>query len=181
MTSRRGSVALFAGLAAVMAARDAAAVEREHGISLGAGASILDVSDKGSASAGVGGALAYSYGLSDAFNFLAEASWSVVALNETVQNAPTMVSTLNAGAAYVFDVIRWVPYIGLLLGTSVMSGGGVGDLKFVPDATVALGFDYRFDRTWSAGFAVRQYVFTDPGTYPSYTQAFARVGYVWGW
>ncbi len=51
----------------------------------------------------------------------------------------------------------------------------------MPDAAIAFGFDYRFDRTWAAGVAVRQYFFTDPGTYPSYTQAFARVQYLWGW
>ncbi len=178
---RRRLVALLALAAPLGAAREALAVEHEQAISLGAGASILDVSAKGSADVGAGGAFAYTYGISDAFNFMAEASWSVVALGETVHDAPTMVSSLNAGVAYVFDVVRWVPYAGLLLGTCVMSGGGAGDFKIAPEAALALGFDYRFDRSWAAGVAVRQYFFTDAGTYPSYTQAFARVEYFWGW
>jgi hypothetical protein len=176
----RGITALVAALVLGYAS-PAAAVEREHSLSLGAGAAMLDVSSKGSPSWGAGAAIAYSYGLSDAFNFLAEGSWSTVALNETAPNAPSMISTLNAGVSYVFDVVRWVPYAGLLAGTSLMNGGGIGGLKFVPEAVVALGFDYRIDRSLSLGLALRQAFFTDPSTYPSYSQAFARVGYVWGW
>jgi hypothetical protein len=171
------------GVSAALLVRSqaAGAVEHEHALSLGAGLSILDVSSKGSADVGAGGAVGYTYGLSDAFNLMAEGSWSLVSLNETAANSPSMVSSLNVGVGYVFDVIRWVPYAGLLAGGCVLSGGGVGGLKFLPDAAVALGFDYRFDRTWSAGLALRQYFFTDAGTYPSYSQAFARVSYVWGW
>ena len=179
MRKRLGPIA--AGLSLVLAATRAGAVEREHALSVGAGVSILDVSSKGSADAGGGAAVAYSYGLSDALNFMAEASWSLVALKETAQNAPEMATTLNVGIGYVFDVVRWVPYAGLLVGSSALNGGGIDGVKFVPEAALALGFDYRFDRTWSAGVALRQYMFTDPGTYPSYSQAFARVEYIWGW
>jgi hypothetical protein len=173
--------ALAAALALLGYALPARAVEREHSLSLGVGAATLDIASKGSADWGAGAAISYTYGLSDAFNFMAEGSWSVVSLNESAPNAPNMVSTLNVGAGYVFDVVRWVPYAGLLAGTSLMNGGGIGGLKFVPEAVVALGFDYRIDRSFSLGVALRQAFFTDPSTYPSYSQAFARVGYVWGW
>ena len=176
-----GAVALVAALAVGTTARPAFAVEQEHAISLGVGPSILDVASKGSADTGAGPAIAYTYGLSDAFNLMAETSWSLVALNENAQDAPTSVTTFDVGVGYVFDVVRWVPYAGLLAGTSLMSGGGIDGVRFVPEAAVALGFDYKFDRTWAAGLALRQYFFTDAATYPSYSQAFARVEYVWGW
>ena len=178
-------VALPVGLAAALFASTAGAVEREHAIALGGGLSVLDVSDKSSADVGAGAGLAYTYGLSDAFNLMAEATWSMVALNETVQGAPTtrpsMVTSLDVGVAYVFDVIRWVPYIGLLAGGCALNGGTIDGTKLVPGAVIALGFDYRFNRTWAAGLALRQQVFTDSATYPSYSQAFARVEYIWGW
>lgn len=174
-------MSLAAGLSLVAGAANAWAVEHEHALSVGGGLSILDVSGKGSADVGGGAAVAYSYGLSDAFNFMAEASWSLVALKETVANAPEMATTLNVGVGYVFDVVRWVPYAGLLVGSAALNGGGINGVKFLPDAAVALGFDYRFDRTWSAGLALRQYMLSDPGTYPTYSQGFVRVEYIWGW
>jgi hypothetical protein len=178
---RKRVLSVAVALSLVSGAAKAWAVEREHALSVGVGGSILDVSSKGSADVGGGAAVAYSYGLSDALNFMAEASWSLVALKETARNAPEMATTLNVGVGYVFDVVRWVPYAGLLVGSAALNGGGINGVKFVPEAALALGFDYRFDRTWSAGIALRQYMFTDPGTYPSYSQAFARVEYIWGW
>ncbi len=160
----------------------ARAVEREHALALGVGPVLLDVAGKGSADVGGGAAVGYTYGLSDAFNLMAEASWALVALNETAENAPTNAASLEVGVGYVFDVVRWVPYAGLLAGGCALNGGGIHDVKLLPQAIAALGFDYRFDRTWSAGLALHQYFFfTDAGTYPSYSQAFARVEYSWGW
>jgi hypothetical protein len=184
----KSSVALVAplvGLAAMLFASTAGAVEREHSIAVGGGLSVLDVADKSSADVGAGAGLAYTYGLSDAFNLMVEGTWSLVALNETVQGAPptrpSMVTSLDVGVAYVFDVIRWVPYVGLLAGACALNGGTIDGLKLEPGAAFALGFDYRFNRSWAAGLALRQQVFAESGTYPSYSQAFARVEYIWGW
>ncbi len=118
---------------------------------------------------------------------MAEGTWSLVALNENVQDAttprtrPSMVTSLDVGVGYVFDVVRWVPYAGLLLGGCALNGGTIDGLKLLPGAEVALGFDYRIDRSWAAGLALRQQFFADAGTYPSYSQALARVEYIWGW
>jgi outer membrane protein W len=54
-------------------------------------------------------------------------------------------------------------------------------VKLLPGAAIALGLDYRISRDWAVGVSARQHAFLDLSTYPSYTQAFARVQYTWGW
>jgi hypothetical protein len=45
-----------------------------------------------------------------------------------------------------------------------------------------VGLDYRFTRSFSAGLMLREhFLFTEMSTYTSFTQALARVEYVWGW
>ena len=47
---------------------------------------------------------------------------------------------------------------------------------------LAIGVDYRFDRSWAAGIVLRQHMlFTDASVFPSFTQGLLRVGYTWGW
>jgi outer membrane protein with beta-barrel domain len=161
------------------------AVEREQHAGLDAGLSMLVMKDK----TDVGGALGghWAYGLSDQFNLMAEATWSLVALGERVQDVhtprtrPTNVVNLGVGMAYVFDVLQWVPYAGLLLGGDALFGGTISGTTILPAATVAIGLDYRFKREWAAGIAFRQHFFTDMDTYPSFTHVFARLEYNWGW
>lgn len=172
-------------IAVVSFAPRAGAVEREHHAGVDAGMSMLVLKDK----TDVGGALGghWAYGLSDVFNLMAEATWSLVALGETVQDVhtprthPTNVVNLGVGMAYVFDVLQWVPYAGLLVGGDALFGGTIGRATILPGATVAVGLDYRFRRQWAAGVAFRQHFLTDMSTYPSFTHVFARVEYNWGW
>lgn len=149
----------------VAASSRAGAVEREHHVGIDAGAAILVASDKSGGGAAAGAH--WTYGLSDAWNLMLEGAFSTT--------SPT-VGNVGAGVAYVLDVLRWVPYAGLLA-----EGYAVGGDKWLGGAAIALGLDYRFSRTVAAGFAIREHTTTLPRTYPSFTQALARLEYTWGW
>ena len=178
--------ALSAAFAAF--ASPASALEREHHVGLDAGLSMLKIDDKSSLSAccGIGGH--YVYGLTDAFNFMAEGTFSAVAFKEqladekTPHTRPTTVSHVAAGIAYVLDVLTYVPYAGLLVGGYALGGGTLDSTLYLPGAEIALGLDYKLTRKWTVGLAVRQTIFlAKTSTYPSYTNVFARFEYVWGW
>ncbi len=97
-------------------------------------------------------------------------------------NALSTVSNVDVGLAYVLDVLRWVPWGAVELGGYALTGNPVGGSQVLPGAAIALGLDYRFDRSWAAGIVLRQHLlFTDTSTFPSFTQGLLRVGYTWGW
>jgi hypothetical protein len=179
------------GLALVLAgsalARSAGAVEREHALGVDVGPAVLVISDKSTPDVGGTVGLHYSYGLTDAFNFVANAGWSLVALGETAQDSstprtrPASLENVNAGVAYVLDVLQWVPWISAELGGYALQGGTVDGVKLEAGAAIGLGLDYRLARSWSLGVAVHQHFMLDMSTYPSFTQALVRFEYVWGW
>jgi len=182
----RGGGWAAAATAALLAtfAPPAGAVERENHVGAELGCAILVVQDKSTPEVGAGIGAHYTRGLSDEFNLMVEGAWSLVALDET-RNAktpathPAWVANADVGVGYVLDVLRWVPYVGLLVGGYGLAGGTVGRAKLLPGVEVALGLDYRFGRALTTGVALRQHLLSD--TYPSFTQAFARVEYSWGW
>ncbi|HEY8040128.1 MAG TPA: hypothetical protein VIF15_10060 [Polyangiaceae bacterium] len=182
------ALAVAAGTTLATLATPARAVEREHHLGLDAGAAMLVVHDKSTPDVGGVAGLHYTYGLNDQFNLLVEATWSLVALGETLQDPstprtrPSNVTSGGVGLGYVLDVLRWVPWGGVLLGGYALEGGTIDGVKVLPGAAIALGLDYRFDRSWVAGVSVRQHMLvTDMTDYPSFTQAFARFEYTWGW
>jgi hypothetical protein len=159
------------------------AVEHEHHLGIDAGISMLAMNDRTDVGAGVGAH--WAYGLSDAFNLMVEGDWSLVTLGQTGKvpaNHPSSLFHAGAGVGYVFDVLRWVPYAGLLVGGFALTGGALGEPKVRPGVTLAAGLDYRITRTWAAGFAFRQHLLvTDMSTYPSFTEFFVRFERTWGW
>ena len=177
----------LAGIAALAAAPNAAGVEREHQLGVDAGGSVLVVADKSKSDAGAGVGAHWSYGLSDAFNLMVVGDWSLVALGEKLRSAstprtlPTNVTNVDAGISYVFDVLRWVPWAGILVGGYALGGGTISGIKILPGAAVAVGLDYRCSRTLAIGVSVRQHMLSEMATYPSFTQVFARLEYTWGW
>jgi hypothetical protein len=183
----RACSALAAGFAVALVGPPSGAVEREHAIGVDLGPAVLVVKDKGSAD--VGGTLGahYTYGLSDAFNLVADVASSLVALNEggdssTPRTRPTTLWGANAGLAYVLDVLRWVPWGAAEIGGYAMRGGTIDGWHVLPGAVLAIGLDYRINRSWAVGAEGRQTMFfTEMSTYPSFTQVFARFEYVWGW
>ena len=146
---------------------------------------MLVLSDKPDVGGGAGGH--WAYGLTDAFNLMAEGAWSLAALGEKAQpgtprTRPASVINAGVGVGYVLDVLQWVPYAGLLAAGFAFGGGTISGVQVLPGATIALGLDYRLGRKWAAGFAFRQHLLvTEMSTYPSFTQVFARFEYTWGW
>ena len=189
MEGRVALAAAFVGTAVALAAVPAGAVEREHALGVDAGGTVLVVKDKSSPDVGGGAGLHYTYGITDAFNFVANAGWSLVALNEklwdpstTPHTRPTNLTAADLGIAYVLDVLRWVPWGAAEIGGYALQGGTIDGLKVLPGFALAVGLDYRLNRSWSVGAEARQHMlFTEMSTYPSLTQVFARFEYVWGW
>jgi hypothetical protein len=165
----------------------ARAVEHEHALGLDLGGALVIVHDKPAADIGPAFGAHWTYGLSDAFNLMVEGAWSLASPSDkpgpkTPATLPGWVGNADVGAAYVFDVIQWVPYAGLLAGATVLSGGSLEHPKVAPDLSLALGMDYRLQRQLTIGVGLRQHMLLlDTSAYPSFTQAFARVEYVWGW
>jgi hypothetical protein len=178
---------LAGAIAALCAAPNAAGVERENQLGVDAGAAVLAVAAKSQSDVGAGVGAHWSYGLSDAFNLMVDGDWSLVALGEKIHNGttprtlPTNVTNVGAGISYVFDVLRWVPWAGILVGGYALGGGTISGIKILPGASLALGLDYRCSRTLAIGVSLRQHALSDMATYPSFTQAFARIEYTWGW
>ena len=181
-------VASAAAVALAFAPREASAFEHQHHLGVDGGVAFISIDQKPSLSVGGGGGIHYAYGLSDAFNFLVEGAFCPVALSEDPatgpHNRPTMIENLGAGIAYTLDVVRWVPYFGVLVSAFSLHGGAVDDVRFAGGATLALGLDYQVTRGpkhLALGVAVRQhFMLSDLTDYPSYTQIFLRAEYVWG-
>jgi Outer membrane protein beta-barrel domain len=181
-------LAAVCGLAASAYATAAHAVEHENAIGVDVGPTIFIVQDKSSPDIGGSFGFHYTYGISDAFNFVADAGWSLVALNETLtdpttpRTRPTNITNANAGLAYVLDVLRWVPYGSIEFGGYALNGGTIGGTQVLPGFSLAVGLDYRISRMWAVGLELRQHMlFTDTSNYPSFSQALCRFEYVWGW
>jgi hypothetical protein len=182
------ALALAAAGAVTAFALPSAAVEREHQLGVDLGGSMLVVADKGTPDLGPMVGAHWTYGLSDAFDLMVEGSWSLLALNEDVtskstpRTRPVWGANADVGIAYVFDVLRWVPYAGVLAGGYTLGGGTLQDPKVLAGVAFAVGLDYRFTRTLCAGLSARQHMLlTDTTDYPTYTQLFAQVEYTFGW
>lgn len=86
-----------------------------------------------------------------------------------------------AGAAYTFDVLRWVPYAGVLVGGYRFSGADMRKADAKLGFQFAVGLDYAISRSWVVGAQVRYHTFSDDPFNAHYLTTFARVDYVWGW
>ena len=174
-------------LASMALAAPARAVEREKHLGVDLGGSLLTIGGKSTNDLGGTAMVHYTYGLSDAFDLMFEGAYSLVALGQradgpkTPSTYPAWVANADVGIGYVFDVLTWVPYAGVLLGGYGLSGGTIHGLKAMPGVEIALGLDYRLGRSVSVGVAARQHFLSETDTYPSFTQLLARFEYVWGW
>lgn len=183
MRRGKGGGRIVIALAVVAIPTRAAAVEREHhlGGDLGGGALVAS----GHAEPGGAVAVHWAYGLNDMFNLMVEGSTSLMGLGtpqDPTHTRPNWAANAGVGVGYVFDVSRWVPYVGVLAGGCVLWGGAVSRAKVLPDAVLALGLDYRLTRSFAVGVSFRQHMLvTEMATYPSFTQVFARAEYTLGW
>ena len=173
----RLAAAAACALIAIVFADSAAAVEHENHLGVDVGGNALVIGGAGS-DTGVSLGAHWIYGLTDQFDLLVEGAWSL----ETFGGHAGSLANLDAGVSYVLDVLRWVPYAGLLVGGYELLGSEIGGPKLLPGGALALGLDYRFNRELAAGVAVREHMlFTEVSTYPSFIQVFARVEYTFGW
>ena len=178
-----------AALVAVLLAPGAAlAFEHQQHLGVDGGVALITIQQKPTWSVGGGGGIHYAYGLSDAFNLLVEGAFCPVALQELpdtkqLNNRPTMIENLGVGIGYTLDVLRWVPYIGILATAFTLHGGTVNFL-FEAGLTGAVGLDYQVTRGpkhLNLGLAARfHFMLSDIVDYPLYMQIFLRAEYVWG-
>jgi|HubBroStandDraft_6_1064221.scaffolds.fasta_scaffold462828_2 hypothetical protein len=181
----------FAAAAVVLASSASAsaawAVEREQHLGVDVGGGLLVIGNKSTSDLGASAMAHYTYGLNDAFNLMVEGGYSLVALGQTAdsprtpQTYPAWIANADVGIGYVFDVLTWVPYAGILVGGYGLSGGTIPGMKLLPGVEIALGLDYRVGPSVAIGVAARQHLLSETDTYPSFTQLFARIEYVWGW
>lgn len=172
-----GAVATLA-LGILWAGR-AGAVEQEHQVGLELGVPMLVVNQPQAVNLLGGSAgLHYTYGITDAINLVGDVGWSPLVGASSFSH----VTNFNVGLAYVLDVLRWVPWGAAEAGGYGLSGAPIGGTQVLPGFALAVGCDYRFDRSWAAGIVLRQHMlFTDANNIPSFTQALLRVGYTFGW
>jgi hypothetical protein len=181
------SLSFVCACALSVAPRPAHAIERQHHLGLDPSLSILKVDDKSTVSVGAGIGAHYTYGLSDQFNFMVELNASRVAANQEQDHAdsphtrPANVAHGLVGVGYVIDVLRWVPYFGLLAGGYHLSGGTLDSPIVAFGGAVQVGLDYQLSRHWALGAAGQQhFLLTKLGDYPSYTTVMLRLEYMWG-
>jgi len=182
------AVSALSFAAAVFAPASAHAIERQHHLGLAPALGILSIDGKSTASIGGGGALHYAYGLSDQWNLTVEASSVVVAADQkqdsqsTPRNRPATVDHGAVGIAYVIDILRWVPYVGVSGGVYRLAGGTLESSLFLPGVSLGAGLDYQLNRQWAVGVAGRQhFMVSKMDTYPSYTTLLLRFEYMWGY
>ncbi len=179
----------FLPLVAILAVGGpAGAFEHQHHLGVDGGLTLLSINDKSTTDVGAGVGLHYAYGLTDAFNFVAEGESSLVALDQKQDNRssphtrPSTVSSAGAGVVYVLDVLQWVPYGGVIAEGYLLDGGTLTGGKLEVGGALAAGLDYQINRSWAVGIAYRQhFMLPDLAVYPVSTNVFARFEYVWGW
>lgn len=174
---------------ALLAAPEARAIERQHHLGLAPALGILKIDGKSTTSTGIGGALHYTYGLSDQWNLSVQASSVVVAANQkqdfpySPRNRPTTVDHGAIGIGYVIDILRWVPYVDVHGGVYRLAGAEMLDGQlFLPGLSLGAGIDYQLNRQFAIGAAGRQhFLVSKMDTYPSYTTVLLRFEYMWGY
>jgi hypothetical protein len=167
-------------LCALLAPRQSRAFERQWHAGANAGYAAL-LLPSGAALHGFGGGLHLTYGISDTLNLLVLADASVHPA--TTYKAKPVDGVMLAGGAvgigYVFDVLQWVPYVGVAAGgyyavSPTNSGPRLGlELPF--------GLDYQFSRSFALGVAGQyRLLLLDPAGVTQRFSAYLRGEYIWG-
>lgn len=183
MRSRLPSLAAaLCAAAALLSPERAGAYERQWhaGVSLGYAALFGDTTSNG-----FGGGLHLAYGISDSFNLMAD-------LYTTAHpSTDWTLTSLGLGAAYVLDVLQWVPWAGVEVGPAVLGSTDKGCGASGPepcaaprfDVAIPFGLDYRISRSFTVGVTGHFQVLVPGPLNPPWMTlgAFARAEYVWGY
>ncbi len=97
---------------------------------------------------------------------------------------PLVVSDVSLGARYAFDVIQYVPWVGVsaIFYPSGPPELGTVDVPAVFGAEIEVGLTYRIDREWSVGGRIAlQSATADLGGLSLYASTGVNVGYHWRW
>jgi hypothetical protein len=180
MRIRTALFSAAAGLAALFAVSQADAFERQWHAGAGFGYALL--TDPGTYP-GFGGRLHLTYGLTDAFNALVEVDMA------SHPGGKIFALGGSAGAAYVIDILEWVPYIGLtagaydLIAAKTCGGPGEGSCHTGRFAlAVPFGIDYTITRSFAIGIAGKYALLVPAAEFPgSYFTAYARAEFIWGY
>jgi hypothetical protein len=199
-----GALSIVSGLPALVApTSEACAFERQWHAGAGLGLMTMRRGDETGSS--LGGDLSLVYGLTDQLNAMVEVTGApyVLGVDPPPGTDPKLLDgsgklrlddtffllTANAGISYVLDVIRWVPYAGVLVGTSRLSWAGstfgalrgTGGAEMKLDTVVALGLDYQLTREWALGGAIRAHtsLFSHESTQAAHI--LFRGQYTWGY
>lgn len=175
------AAAAFA-LGAVLSPAPAAAYERQWHAGLGLGYGLLTDDP---VAHGFGGGLHLTYGLTDAFNAMVEID---------VTGHPgddLLIASGSLGVGYVFDVLQWVPYVGLMAGGYDLwtVGADCGtDIEGVPachrgriGGSIPIGLEYQFSRDFAVGAQGRIHLLLLGESPAMYVTVFARAEILWGY
>src|SRR5262249_33676872 len=130
---------------------------------------------------GFGGGLHLTYGINDTFNFLVLADASVHPA-ATYKGKGVDGAILGGGAVgvgYVFDVLQWVPYVGL-------AAGGYYELSPKDSGPrrgllLPFGLDSQLSRSFALGAAGEyRLLLLDPEGVKQRFAAYLRAEYIWG-
>jgi hypothetical protein len=173
-------VGMAVGAAALVVGAPAHAFERQWHFGASFGYAALFGANNAN---GFGGGLHAAYGVSDYFNVIGE-----VDVTEHPSPKWTIVSG-GLGAAYVFDVLRWVPWIGAEVGPAglVSTDPACGSAKTEActalrlNAAIPFGLDYGVTRSFNVGIGGRFQVLLLNGSPWETLGIFARAEYVWGY
>jgi len=155
---RRPGAPLLLGLSlAILGVSSTAdAYERQWHVGGGLGYALLlnggAIPTESSSLHGLGADLHLTYGLNDTFNLLLQVDGSIAP-----GPTPVVLAGGSAGAAYVIDVLRWVPWVGLMAGgyaVSALDPCSSADspcTTFRLGVTLPFGLDYQVTRSFTLG------------------------------
>jgi hypothetical protein len=181
MRRRPSLLPAVAALAITLSTSGAAsAFERQWHAGAGFGYALFG--NAAGAQQGFGGAAHLTYGLTDTWNLLAH-----VDLTRHPSGQLTVAGGA-VGAAYVLDVLRWVPYAGAMIGGYDLWTGGAacapatGVRCHSPrvDLSVPVGLDYQLGRSFAVGVEGRYHLLLGGDPAAHLLTVFARAEYVWG-
>ena len=162
------------------AATPAAATEQQWKTSANFGLSTLGFVDATLSGLGGGGDL--TYGVNDAINLrvsVEAARFGVLGPDGNEQDVVLYGAT--AGAEYVIDILRWVPYVGALIGPHNLRVPGEHARQLL-GLEIPLGLGYQITPHVTVGIEGRleMFLLTDDNGPTNASAAFGRAAYVWG-
>jgi hypothetical protein len=177
----RLSLCCFVVSMTALATREAGAVERQWHAGVDAGW-YLGGFPEGSVN-GFGGGVHLAYGISDAFNLRLHADVAPFDLPEPATSA--LMHGAFFGAEYVFDILDWVPYIGVAPGAVLVSrrpgsedpGGDRWHLGI--EVPIGLGYQLSHHIAFLAEWRLRALLLGDERTPVSNSLVMGRFELMW--